>query len=174
MSNRITKYTAEKAANKLRDFYFNEKIDATKKSLDDFINALVDKYVAKPVLDMFDENPNLFEKKNTISFYNDNEQSYWARTKYLNMNPLRALPNKPLSINDDDWAVLKEKIKELDNIRDKARKYSSEVTDALRILGTYAKISENFPEALPYIDFSSIGVSPSITKSLDELRHPKI
>lgn len=66
MSNRITKYTAEKAANKLRDFYFNEKIDATKKSLDDFINALVDKNVPKPVLDMFDENPNLFEKKNTI------------------------------------------------------------------------------------------------------------
>ena len=174
MSNRITKYTAEKAANKLRDFYFNEKIDATKKSLDDFINALVDKYVPKPVLDMFDENPNLFEKKNTISFYNDNEQSYWSRTKYLNMNPLRALPNKPLSINDDDWAVLKEKIKELDELNVKAYNYVKEVTSALTTLGTYSKISENFPEALPYINVDSVNDKYEKIYDLNKLRNPEI
>lgn len=167
MSNRITKYTAEKAANKLRDFYFNEKIDNANKSLNDFINALVDKYVAKPVLDMFDENKDLFKKECIASFYNNNEPSYWYNTKHLNIKPSRALPNKPLTIDDEDWKYLNIKIKELDELNTKAYNYVKEVASALTTLGTYSKISENFPEALPYINVDSV-------YDLNKLRNPEI
>lgn len=91
---------------------------------------------------------------------------------YIEMNTeddhvIYNLPN--IVISNEDYAECKSAYKLLYKLRDAKSEYINKVSDVLFALSSFKRISENFPEALPYINFSNV---TAIIPNYNNLRNP--
>ena len=164
MSNRISKTMATGAAEQLALKAFGEK---QKQAEEDFLALgllLYKKYVPKPVRDCYQEYKDLYDGKTVLSFLPENGSSYdlimvWYEFRFPSL--------VPIIIDKKDWKLLNDAKKKKDDIDKAKRNYTKEVTTALFNLRTEKNVREQFPEALPYLNFSSC---TALVPNIDKLR----
>lgn len=164
MSNRVTKTMATEAAEQLALKAFEEK---QKQSEEDFLALgliLYKKYIPKPVRDCYQEYKDLYDWKSVLSFLPENGSSHELIMIWYNF---RFPSLAPIIIDKKDWKLLNDEKKKKDDIDKAKRNYTKEVTTALFNLRTEKNVREQFPEALPYLNFSSC---TALVPNIDKLR----
>lgn len=164
MNNRVTKTMATVAAEQLALKAFGEK---QKQSAEDLLALgllLYKKYIPKPVRDCYQEHKDLYDEKSVLSFLPENGSSYelimiWYEFSFPSL--------VPIIIDKKDWKLLNDAKKKKDDIVKAKRNYAKEVTTALFNLRTEKNVREEFPEALPYLNFSSC---TALVPNIDKLR----
>lgn len=164
MSNRVTKTMATEAAEQLALKAFGEK---QKQAEEDFLALgllLYKKYIPKPVRDCYQEYKDLYDGKAVLRFLPENGSSYELIMVWYEF----CFPSiVPIILDKEDWKRLNDAKKKKNEIDKAKRDYTNEVTTALFNLRTEKNVREEFPEALPYLNFSSC---TALVPNIDKLR----
>lgn len=168
MSNRrITKEMAGLAAVAMQDAVYKKKTDAAKAAVDKAIEKYIRKKVPAPVLACAVEYKAYIKSSNTvkIDIYNhiDTDGHYSGGHKRVSGLVSFAVPLTPDSWYDypmfnelKDCEDIKEVIelnKKYEDTVIESRRFMESIENALLSLKTEKKVTEQLPEALPYIKF---------------------
>ena len=171
MSKRITKEMADDAAEELSEIAYGNKLESAISKNKDFVDSLIQKYVPKAVLACAKEYPRYFHKSSHFDMNLENSSSYsntlcqdcnYDEGSYA-INYYQGYT--PISKEDHHKAYkLEIAVKEL---RKAKSDYEYKVSNALRMLQTEKRVKEQFPEALPYLNFTD---STALSLNLNNLR----
>lgn len=151
---RISKDDCRNAAIKLSDIAFGKKIEEYEGNFKILGDELIDTYIPKPLMALSKEYSDLFTDKRNVIPVRSELAMYYSDTIYVPSNVVNPLgERKVFIVGDKDYNKSKELYKNRKNLIDSQRQYKKDVSEALWALRTKQKISENFPEALPYLDF---------------------
>lgn len=150
---RINKDDCRKAARKLSDTAFDKKIEEINEEFKVIGDELVNACIPKPLIALSIEYSDMFiDKKGIISVRT--EQERYSETIYVPSNIVNPLgERKVFFIDNKTYKELKSLVDKRRNLFNRKQKYIKDVSEALWSLRTKRKISESFPEALPYLDF---------------------
>lgn len=164
MSNRVSKTMATEAAEQLAIKAFGEK---QKQAEEDFLALgllLYKKYTPKPVRDCYQEYKEVYDGKNWLCFLSENGSS----SDLIMVGYKFRFPSiVPIILDKEDGKRLNDAKKKKNEIDKAKRNYTNEVTTALFNLRTEKNVREEFPEALPYLNFSSC---TALVPNIDKLR----
>lgn len=152
MSKHITKFDCEQAAKKLAAIAFDNKIKKAEEEEKAIGDELVKKYVPAPILAIGKEYAEMFvysSKIISVKEDTDKYDSFVADTNIL--NPLGS--SKTFLIDKADAKYAANIVKQNQNLMIRKRAYMNDVTEAIWQLRSKKRIEEQFPEALPYLDF---------------------
>lgn len=152
MAKRLTREMADDAAEKLAAIAFDKKIQKAKDEMTKFGDELIQKYIPAPILALGQEYASYFpDRSNYIQFTSETAPNYhYSSLPCTISNPIY---RKVLVLKNDDYKKgndLKRRHEDLCNDR---RKYERNVSDALVQLKSEKRITEQFPEALPFLHF---------------------
>jgi hypothetical protein len=153
MSNRVTKAMAEEAASQLSEKAFDEKIKEATEHCRSVALSLYEKYIPKPVRDAGEQYVEVYTKECYLDFALDGASYY----DYIRIRiPDRFFPKLRLIIlQPEDFKLLQKSEKSREKLIQDKQKYVCDVTLALMNLRTEKNVREQFPEALPYMNFTS-------------------
>ena len=152
---RINKDDCRNAAKKLSDIAFDKKIEEINEEFKVIGDELVNAYIPKPLIALSKEYSDLFIDKKCIIPVRLEQESYYWDTIYVLSNIVNPLgERKVFFIDVKTYKELKRLVDKKRNLLSCKREYKEDVTAALWALRTKRKISESFPEALPYLDFN--------------------
>ena len=165
MSNRVTRAMAEGAAKQLTEAAYGQKIKDAENERRDVGIMLYEKYIQKEVreagetyIDVYDSTCYLKFLPEGGSSYDKIEISYYQ----VNGNFPRV---KPIILEKEDWKTLRKVEDSLKRLKDERSQYNDEVEQALVNLRTEKNVREQFPEALPYMNFTTCtALAPNIDK----------
>lgn len=148
---KLSSKTLEAASSKMASVVFNKKLDRIYEQRMKLISELVKKYIPQEVLDCASKYPKFFYLKNYISLCKEDgsQPIYTSCVEYI-PSP------QSLSISNEDYSKLEASVEEYRGIEQKKSSYSCDVYHTLMGLGTTARITKAFPEALNYIDSMSV------------------
>lgn len=162
MSKRITKAMAAEAAFKLADIAFTQKIGKSESALKKLVVELYEKYIPAPVRQCGEEFSKYYYKNRYLAFVTEGCN---GGRNYKSFNHDCNLALNPIVLNVEDWKRLDKADKELTDLKQEKSKYKWDVEEALFNLRTKQRVEENFPEALPYLNFAeTTALSCDITK----------
>lgn len=151
MSKRITKAMAEAAAKELTSIAFDKRIEKAKADLLALAEHFVRKYIPEPVRQCGVEYLDAYEHERRQEFCAEGYGGYNYKYVYLSYEH----PNfKRIPLNKEDWASLEKADKLVRDLESNERKYNDEVVTALVNLRTERNVKEQFPEALPFLNFT--------------------
>ena len=167
MLKKLTKSIARDAAQKLADEFYNEPIKKALLEYNNLSKEIYDKYVPNTVLSICTEYKKLFTFSKNYYVISESDPNNDIEMSTVNDHVIYNLPD--ISISKEDFTKCKSAYKKLWKLRDAKSAYVDNACDALFALSSFTRISENFPEALPYINFSSV---TSIIPNYNNLRNP--
>lgn len=152
MAKRLTREMADDAAEKLAEIAFDKKIKKAKEEMTKFGDELVKKYVPTPILALGQEYASYFpDRSNNIQFTSETAPSYhYSVIPCTTSNPIY---RKVFVLDNDDYKKGHGLKRRYEDLCSDKRKYKSEVSDALMQLKSEKRITEQFPEALPFLHF---------------------
>lgn len=155
---------ATEAANQLTQKAFEGKVENAEKELQKLVDDLVRKYVACAVLQCGKEFSNFYETEKSVKFIREGVSTYSYKYLYTTFfHPIFSC----IVISDKDWKLLCNADKKVGDLEAKKEFFRSDVKRALIQLRSRRMIEENFPEALPYLNFSE---STALVPDYSELR----
>ena len=168
---RITKDDCKNAAKKLSDIAFNKKIEKVDEEFKLIGDELVNSYIPKPLIALSKEYSDLFiDKRGVIPVRSEQENPY-SYTIYVPSNIVNPLgERKVFFIDNKTYNKLNGLVYKRRDLVNRKQKYKEDVSEALWGLRTKRKISESFPEALPYLDFDD-GENNLPAPKYEELRN---
>ena len=154
---------ADNAAEQLAKNAYDKKIEKTQIELETKLDGIITKYIPEPIIMMMGEYGNIIEKASKICIHDGRgNYSYYYDTS-INIPPL-----KTITVSVDDYRDIKRTYDLLNSLIGTRRKYKTDVSDALCLsIRTEKRCSEDFPEALPYLNFSG---TTAIARKFDDLR----
>lgn len=168
---RINKDDCRNAARKLSDTAFDKKIEEIDEEFKVIGDELVNAYIPKPLIALSIEYSDMFIDKKGIIPVRSEQERYYSDTIYVPSNVVNPLgERKVFFIDNKTYKELKSLVDKRRNLFNRKQKYIKDVSEALWSLRTKRKISESFPEALPYLDFDD-GVKSNLpVPKYEELR----
>lgn len=152
MSKHITKFDCEQAAKKLAAIAFDNKIKKAEEEEKAIGDELVKKYVPAPILAIGKEYAEMFVNSGRIISVKEDSDTYNCFMVDTNtLNPLGY--SKTFLIDKADAKYVTNVVKNHKSLNNQKRTYINNVTEALWQLRSKKRIEEQFPEALPYLDF---------------------
>ncbi len=152
MSKNVTKSMAQQAAEKLSQKAYGKILEDARSSLHDRVDSIVRKYIPKPVFDVFAEFGDSLSSTTLVNFYYEREDGF---STYLHeQTTFEHVALSYIRLSDADFEALKTARNNFDRAYIASSTYRKQVTDALFALRTERRIAENFPEALPFLNFS--------------------
>lgn len=167
MLKKLTKSIARDAAQKLANKFYDEPIKKALLEYNNLSKEIYDKYVPNTVLSICTEYKKLFTFSKNYYVISESDPNNDIEMNTEDDHIIYNLPN--IVISNEDYAECKSAYKLLYKLRDAKSEYINKVSDVLFALSSFKRISENFPEALPYINFSSV---TSIIPNYSNLRNP--
>lgn len=167
MLKKLTKSIARDAAQKLANKFYDEPIKKALLEYNNLSKEIYDKYVPNTVLSICTEYKKLFTFSKNYYVISESDPNNDIEMNTEDDHIIYNLPN--IVISNEDYAECKSAYKLLYKLRDAKSEYINKVSDVLFALSSFKRISENFPEALPYINFSSV---TSIIPNYNNLRNP--
>ena len=152
MKKRITREMADDAAKELANIAYNIKIEKARMDRAEFGDVLINKYIPKPILDLGKEYSSYFERGSYIFAYIDSGD-VWSNREYFVSNIKNPI-TKAVTISKDDFSKASKLNRILNKLTASKNEYYTNVSDALMQLRTEVRIREQFPEALPYLNFT--------------------
>lgn len=160
---RITREMADNAAEQLAKSAYDKKIEKAQIELKTKLEGIITKYIPKPVIMMMREYSNIIEKTFRIYIQDGHGHCTYYRDESMNIPPL-----KIITVSVDDYNDVKRTYDLLQSLGSAKYKYKTDVSDALFLsICTEKRCSEDFPEALPYLDFSG---TTALAPKFDDLR----
>jgi hypothetical protein len=152
MAKRLTREMADDAADKLAALAFDKKIEKIKSEMTKFGDVLINKYIPAPILALGDEYAQYFpDRNNHIQFTSETAPSYhYSALPCTVSNPIY---RKVFVLSEEDYKKGHGLKRRYDDLCGDKRRYKSDVSDALMQLKSEKRIQEQFPEALPYLNF---------------------
>lgn len=147
----MTRFMADHAAEELAKIAFDEKIKKAEKERLGFGDDLVRKYVPKPILELGKEYRSFFTINNCIFCHVESDG--WGSSSYFSTN-IENPTGKAVTISKSDYDKAKNLVRLCNELYDRKGDYQQQVSNALLNLKTEAKIKEQFPEALPFLNFT--------------------
>lgn len=166
MAKRMTRVMADHAAEECAKIAYDKKIERAEKARKDFGDELIKKYIPKPVLDCGKEFGECFESHN--AFFARIERNGWDSRKEIPSNLINPT-RKYLTISEPDFSKAKDLTSKQVGLVYAKRSYFQNVSDALVTLKTEARIKEQFPEALPYLNFAATNLPTANYSKLRQL-----
>lgn len=162
MGKRLTRAMADFAAGELAEIAFDKKIEEADSKMKEFGDKMILKYIPSPVIALAKEYTSLF-------YDNDNHISIGVPYKSLHLisNVMNPISRKHFIISEEDYNVANELVMKCRDLKSRKEDYVQKVSDALMQLRTEARISQHFPEALPYLNFSD---TTAIVPNYENLR----
>lgn len=168
---RINKDDCRNAAKKLSDIAFDKKIEEIDEEFKVIGDELVNTYIPKPLIALSKEYSDLFIDKKGIIPVLPEQARYCFDTIYVPSNIVNPLGERKIFfIDNKTYNKLKSLVNKRRNTFNRKEKYKNDVSEALWSLRTKRKISESFPEALPYLDFDD-GKTNLPAPKYEELRN---
>ena len=168
---RINKDDCRNAAKKLSDIAFDKKIEEINEEFKVIGDELVNAYIPKPLIALSKEYSDLFIDKKGIIPVRSEQERYYSDTIYVLSNIVNPLgERKVFFIDNKTYKELESLVDKKRNLLSRKREYKEDVTAALWALRTKRKISESFPEALPYLNFDD-GKTNLPAPKYEELRN---
>lgn len=160
---RITREMADNAAEQLAKSAYDKKIENTKIELKTKWEGIITKYIPEPIIMMMGEYGNIIEKAGKI-YIHDGKGNY----SYYYDPPINIPMLKTITISVDDYNDVKRTYDLLNSLIGARHKYKTDVSNALCLsIRTEKRCSEDFPEALPYLNFSG---TTAVARKFDDLR----
>ena len=160
---RITREMADNAAEQLAKSAYDKKIEDAQIELKTKLEGIITKYIPEPIIMMMSEYGDIFEKAGRI-YIHDGKGNY----SYYHESSINIPPLKTITVSVDDYNDVKRTYDLLNSLIGARRKYKTDVSDALCLsLRTEKRCSEDFPEALPYLNFSG---TTAVARKCDDLR----
>lgn len=148
MAKQVTRLMADEAAKQLASQVFDKKIELAEQAERQFGDDLIKKYIPAPILAVGMEYSSYFVNK---AQYLGFATSFGGHIQSNIVNPIS---NKYIQIESEDYKQAKALINTRQNLQSDKENYISKVSDALLQLKSFKRIKENFPEALPYLNFA--------------------
>lgn len=143
---------ADEAAEKLAAIAFDKKIEEANQEMREFGDELVEKYIPAPILALGNEYVSFFpDRANTIQFSSETAPNY--HYCWLPCTVSNPISRKVLILKENDYKKGQALYNRHNNLCNDRRKYTHNVSDALMQLKTAKRIKEQFPEALPFLNF---------------------
>lgn len=157
---------AYEAAKGLAKQAYEEKIKAAKDDFRHYALELYHKYIPEEVREAVNNHLPLFMRTNELKFIIEGASSW--DYKRVSFDDLQFPYLEEIVISTEDW----KKLKKLDSIQsdlsNDATQYEFDCEQALINLRTEKNVQEQFPEALPYLNFSEC---TALVPCLDNLRN---
>lgn len=164
-NRRITKEMASYASAKMKDAVYKEKIEAAKRVLNTVAEKYIKKYLPAPVLACTEEYKDyiasykrakfeVYNQKTTDGDYTGGYKSIYADISFdVPQQPCGygGYPTFKIVKNEAEDIVKAEEI--LSNLGNESMNFQDKMFNALASLKTEKSVTENLPEALPYIEF---------------------
>lgn len=161
MAKQVTRSMADYAAEQLANQVFDKKIELAKQAECQFGDELIKKYIPAPILAVATEYESFFVDKSRYFNYSTLFGGHIAT------NIINPIPRKYVEIDHGDYKQAKALTGARERLQHDKKNYLSDVSDALLQLKSFRRIQENFPEALPYLNFSE---STALVPQFTELR----
>lgn len=148
MAKQVTRSMADEAAKQLAGQVFDKKIELAEQAERQFGDELIKKYIPAPILAVGMEYDSYFINK---SKYLGFATLFGG---HIQSNIINPISNKYIQIEPEDYKQAKTLIEARQKLQTSKDNYISKVSDALLQLKSFKRIKENFPEALPYLNFA--------------------
>ena len=156
---------AEEAATQLAALAYNKKIEDADNELSAFGLSMYKKYVPEPLRAACNEYINVLEDTGQLKFLVEGANSW----DYISIHYNEAFPRvKAMILDAKDWKELRRRERLVSDLRSDRREYEADVTQALVNLRTEKNVREQFPEALPYLNFTAC---TALVPNIDNLRN---
>ena len=147
---------ALKAAERMADKAFAEKIDEANKAVNEAIERLVLKYIPQEVIVICKKYPQFFSMTTYVfvSAYKDTDNGSYIENWISGTISLK-IPNsaQSLTVAPDEYAHVNELFRKKESVISNKENFQNEIHAALLQLNTEKKVRDNLPEALKYIEF---------------------
>lgn len=147
---------ALKAAERMADKAFAEKLSVASKAVNEAIERLVRKYVPQEVIDVCKKYPQFFSMTTyvSVSAYKDTDNGTY-REYQISGTISFTIPYsaQSLTVTPDEYAHVKELLVRKKSVLSNKDNFQNEIHAALLQLNTEKKVRDNLPEALKYIEF---------------------
>lgn len=164
MSKRITKAMAASAAEELAKIAFDEKIEKARNEYQQMCMKMYEKYIPAPVRQCAIEYKEYYEQAYNLSFVVERENGGYNYKSALEYHGVRV---SNIVLSDEDWKALDVADTNFRELSNKKQLFVWDVEDALFNLRTQQRVEEQFPEALPYLNFSE---TTALSRDLSKLR----
>lgn len=162
----VTRMMANSAAKELAKIAYDKKIKQALEEERAFGDALIKKYIPNPILAVGEEYKNFFnDRSSIIGIQPVSGSNYYSIT--INSNIVNPISRKYIQVDEADYKKgksLREKVTKLGNMK---QQYIDQVSDALMQLKSENRITQNFPEALPFLNFTE---TTTLMPQFDNLR----
>lgn len=166
MSKRVTKAMADEAAKMLANKAYGEKIKAAEEDFCHFALELYHKYIPEEVREVINNHMPLFMDTKELKFIVDGASCWDYKSVYIKDAKFPFLEHIVVSV--EDWKKLKSLDSKRNDLSNEKEQYKFDCVQALMNLRTEKNVTEQFPEALPYLDFSEC---TTLVPCLDNLRN---
>ncbi len=170
MNRRITRVIAGEAADKMAAAKYNQKLDALHIDMATLAELYIKNYIPSPVRAVVEEYPNYFETTRLVLFsaIHPNNQ-YGLKMHWLSCEQSLPLPKscKYVVISYEDYQQFKTVADRYCRMQDKKNAFHHDCEKALIAIGQEKKLKEQFPAAIPYVEFPEVVQLPAV--KYDEL-----
>lgn len=161
MSKRITKTMAEDAAAELTKIAFDKKILKAKGDLLQLAEHFVHKYIPEEVREVGVIYLDAYDHERRAEFTTEGLGGYEYKYITLSYEHPRF---KRIQLSIEDWRSLDKADKHLRDMENARKKYKDDVTNAIFNLRTERNVTDQFPEALPFLNFTECtALAPNLT-----------
>jgi hypothetical protein len=143
---------AEHASEMLTEKAYKEKLEEAREELKTIGLAMYEKYVPKAVRDAAKAHIEILEDTSSLRFVVEGASSWDYKNIYYNERFPRL---KPIILTAKDWKTLCAQDRLVNQLEKEKREYCDNVEQALMNLRTEKNVREQFPEALPFMTFTT-------------------
>ena len=156
---------AEEVAEQLTANAYKEKIETARAAHKAMGLELYVKYIPEAVRMAGKEHSEKYDTTRELKFLPEGASYYDYIQLYYDINFPRL---RPIIINKDDWQKFQKAHKLCKSLEEEQNNFKEEVAQALVNLRTAKNVREQFPEALPYMNFSEC---TTLVPNLSHLRN---
>lgn len=172
MNRRINRQIAGVAADRMAAAKFNTKLASLRKELSDHVELLIENYIPYAVRALVDAYPSYFETTRYVSLSAiDPNNKYGIKLKWISTEQSISLPKscKFITISFEDYQQLKVFSDALKLVEAHKETFYEECFKALIAIKTEKNLKEQFPAAIPYVEFPEVVQLPAaMYNSLNE------
>lgn len=166
MSKRVTKAMAHIAAVELAKKAYGEKIEKAETDFRDFGLELYHKYIPEELRDALNKYMSFFMDTQELKFIVVGASSWDYKRIYY--EELKFPYFEHIIVSPEDWSKLKRLDSLQGDLSSEKFQYEFDCEQALINLRTEKNVQEQFPEALPYLNFTEC---TALVPCLDNLRN---
>lgn len=165
MNRRITRVIAGVAADKMAAAKFNQTLEDLHKELADYAEKLIENYLPGPVRAVVLEYPSFFETTNYVFFsaINPNNQ-YGLKMNWISVEQSIQIAKscKYIVISYEDYQQIKMIAHRNNRVQDLKEQFYNDCFKALIAIKQEKSLKEQFPAALPYVEFPEVVQLPAV------------